>query len=164
YGERVFHSNNKLQYVEALCEIGQFERLERYAKRFAISDAAPLQEELLNIQRIRSLSEGPTTAWLDAINNLYGSLGMSKIRLCKNGNIPLMERLYSQSASTVSGPKVSVIMPTYSPRRSIHTAVRGLLEQTWENLEIIIVDDASPREYQELFLELEALDPRVHVL
>ena len=38
---------------------------------------------------------------------------------------------------------VSVIVPTYNGGTSLSVALRGLLDQTWENLEIIVVDDCS---------------------
>src|SRR5699024_11763536 len=40
----------------------------------------------------------------------------------------------------------------------------NLLEQSWQNLEIIIVDDASPGRYHNLFKEIEQLDPRILVV
>ncbi|WP_444908844.1 glycosyltransferase [Microbulbifer sp. TRSA005] len=39
--------------------------------------------------------------------------------------------------------KVSVIVPVYNAERTLITALRSLSEQTWRNLEILIVDDAS---------------------
>src|SRR5699024_7625043 len=38
------------------------------------------------------------------------------------------------------------------------------LEQTWQNLEIIVVNDASPLVFREVFTYLENLDPRVRVI
>src|SRR5699024_12056646 len=43
-------------------------------------------------------------------------------------------------------------------------AIRSLLEQTWKNLEIIVVNDASPSRYRSLYSELEQLDSRITVL
>lgn len=46
------------------------------------------------------------------------------------------------------GDKVSVIMPTYKRDRSfMETALKSLLEQSYENVEIIVVDD-SPSDYE----------------
>lgn len=41
-------------------------------------------------------------------------------------------------------PLVSVIMPIYEPNAATDVAVQSLLDQSWRNLEIIIIDDASP--------------------
>jgi glycosyltransferase involved in cell wall biosynthesis len=40
-------------------------------------------------------------------------------------------------------PRVSVIIPTYNAERTLETALRSLCEQSWRNLEILVVDDAS---------------------
>lgn len=163
YGESRLHEKNKLQYVEALGEIGQYERAQYYARHFNINDHAPFQEELLNIQRLRSLEGDPNEAWLESLNDLYSNLNMTEIGVRHEADCALMDRLYSKAVTSVNGPKISVIMPTYAPGRSIYTAVRSLLEQTWTNLEIIIVDDASPANYDTLFSDLETLDPRIRV-
>jgi glycosyltransferase involved in cell wall biosynthesis len=43
-------------------------------------------------------------------------------------------------------PKVSVIIPTYNGREYINDAIQSVLDQTYPNLELIIVDDSSPED------------------
>ncbi|MFC6669095.1 glycosyltransferase family 2 protein [Marinobacterium aestuariivivens] len=40
-------------------------------------------------------------------------------------------------------PRVSVIVPLFNAEATLETALRSLTEQTWPNLEVLIVDDAS---------------------
>src|SRR5476651_2268762 len=52
----------------------------------------------------------------------------------------------SISPDTSRGPPmslVSVIMPTYNAEKWVTDAIDNLKAQTWRNLELIIVDDAS---------------------
>ncbi len=58
-------------------------------------------------------------------------------------------------------PLVTIIMSTFKPDQSFRTAIRSLLAQTWRNLEIMVVDDCSPPEYDDLLQEMVASDPRI---
>lgn len=163
FGEDSLGDKNILYEVEALHELGEFEQSQNIAEAYEIDKGAPLQSELLHIQRLR-LESGHLDEWLDALNNLFDRLGMSRVRLNEDDSLPLMDRLGAGDTVAVDGPKVTVIVPTFSPGSGIITAIRGLLEQTWQNLEIIVVNDASPLVFKEVFTYLENLDPRVRVI
>ena len=65
---------------------------------------------------------------------------------------------------TVEGPLVSVIMSAYRPGMEILTSVRSVLDQSWSNIELLVVDDASGPEYSHVFERVVTLDDRVRVL
>jgi glycosyltransferase involved in cell wall biosynthesis len=162
FGVEVFSEQNRLQYVEALNELGHYSESEHLAGELNINSIAPLQRELLNLQRIRRT--GSVKEWFSTLNAEYSSLGMTRVRLNDDETLPLLDRLSAYNPDQLTGPKISVIMPTYSPGPGIRTALRGLLEQRWQNLEIIIVDDASPEEFRNTFREIEQLDSRIHII
>jgi len=51
---------------------------------------------------------------------------------------------------TKGGPKVSVIIPTYNRSPIVGRAIRSVLNQTYKNLELIIVNDASEDETEKV--------------
>jgi glycosyltransferase involved in cell wall biosynthesis len=50
-------------------------------------------------------------------------------------------------------PKVSIVIPTYNTERYILEALKSLEEQTYKNLEIIVVDDGSTDDTSKLLRE-----------
>jgi len=162
-GESAFALTQKLEYVEALGDIGRYQEQEELSRVLNIHDSEPSQMELLKLNRLRR-ENATAEAWLEKLNGLYRTLGMSPVRLLRDPTVPLMDRLVSDTQRSVSGPKVSVIMPSYCPGAGIYTAVRSLLQQTWQNLEIIIVNDGSPDHYAERFEHVASLDSRIVVV
>ncbi|ANS79299.1 putative glycosyl transferase [Serinicoccus hydrothermalis] len=65
---------------------------------------------------------------------------------------------------TAGGELVTVIMPCWRPDEGLVTAVRSISEQTYADLEIVVVDDCSGPGYEEIFARAAALDERVRVL
>lgn len=58
-----------------------------------------------------------------------------------------------------------MVLTSFQPdATAIRTSVSSILNQTWKNLELIIVDDCSGSTYRELFDAIEASDPRISVI
>jgi glycosyltransferase involved in cell wall biosynthesis len=68
-----------------------------------------------------------------------------------------MERIAEASSDT---PTVSVIIPTYNRARFLGRAIRSVLEQTYTDFELIVVDDHSDEDPTPLVETFE--DPRLH--
>lgn len=59
-------------------------------------------------------------------------------------------------------PKVSVVIPTCNRPHTLLRAINSVLRQTFRDLELIVVDDASDLEVaRELVAQISAVDPRV---
>ena len=63
-----------------------------------------------------------------------------------------------------SVPFISVIMPAYRVENYIERAVNSLLNQTFRDFELIIVDDGSPDNTGRIADSLAAQDDRIHVI
>jgi len=59
--------------------------------------------------------------------------------------------------------KVSIIIPAYNSETNISTAIESLLNQTWRNIEIIVVDDCSTDQTFEVVQNYTKIDARVTV-
>lgn len=61
-------------------------------------------------------------------------------------------------------PLISVIIPIYNVETYLHQCVNSVLNQTYENLEIILVDDGSPDNCPEICDEFATIDKRIKVI
>ncbi|MCP2284475.1 Glycosyl transferase family 2 [Promicromonospora umidemergens] len=104
-------------------------------------------------------------SWTDVFNELVLG-GVSPIHLlpAEDGATPF-DRLHSDlPAGSVGGDLVTVIVSSFRPGPELLTSVRSVVRQTWRDLEIVVVDDASGPEYADVYREVADLDPRVRVL
>ncbi len=60
--------------------------------------------------------------------------------------------------------KVSVVITSFRPGVELLTAVRSIVNQSWSNLEILLVDDGSPSEYGSILDQCVTLDARVKLI
>jgi glycosyltransferase involved in cell wall biosynthesis len=58
-------------------------------------------------------------------------------------------------------PLISVVIPAYNVEPFIEEAIRSIMNQTYENLEIIVVDDASTDHTYQILQKLAAIDYRI---
>jgi O-antigen biosynthesis protein len=59
---------------------------------------------------------------------------------------------------------VSVIVTNFQRGLPLIAAVQSVLEQTWQNLEVLVVDDASGPAYDEILEKVASLDERIRVI
>lgn len=59
---------------------------------------------------------------------------------------------------------ISVIVPVYSVEAYLDRCIQSIVEQSYTNLEIILVDDGSPDSCPEICDRWAANDPRIHVI
>lgn len=99
--------------------------------------------------------------WLSRLNSYLQQFPISPIELRK-GPESRFERLCSTpNRKHMSGPLVTIIMPCFNSENTILHAVNSILNQTWENFELIIVDDASTDDTWQLVKQLEDQDKRI---
>lgn len=113
-------------------------------------------------------------AWLGLLSRPFVEGGVEEVTVAADAPTPF-GRLAADApalpaAETGDGDPermVTVVMSAYQPDRDIVAAVRSILDQTWTNLELLVVDDQSPDPdgvTAALLEEVAAMDSRVRVL
>jgi dTDP-4-amino-4,6-dideoxygalactose transaminase len=69
-----------------------------------------------------------------------------------------------QLADTAASPVVSVLVPSYNAERYVEACLESIVSQTYENLEIIVVDDCSTDRSYEILSEYARRDPRLTLI
>ena len=62
------------------------------------------------------------------------------------------------------GPKVYIVMPAYNADRFIEAAIRSVMEQTYPNWELLVIDDGSKDNTVEVVQQLCREDSRIRLL
>jgi glycosyltransferase involved in cell wall biosynthesis len=91
------------------------------------------------------------------INRAMAVYGITPVRF--DGST--YEDLAAEAPRGIEGLKVTVIMPAYNAAEGIATGIESILNQTWRNIELIVVDDCSPDDTKAVIKEYAERDPRV---
>ena len=108
---------------------------------------------------------GPLDDRVAALNSAFAMHGLSRVAL-DGGEKPALDRLVpaGEAARRAGGPLVSVVVPVLNSEVTVGTALASLSAQSWGNLEIIVVDDASTDATIASIEAAMALDPRIRLL
>ncbi len=117
------------------------------------------------VSPFRGVEPASLETWQQAFNVPFVERGLDPMRFeaadPSAGTSPFDTVRTDAPAASVDGPLISIVMPVWSPSESLLTATRSILEQTWANLEVILVDDHSPAGFEDVFARATALDERV---
>lgn len=72
--------------------------------------------------------------------------------------------LVAESVPPVHGPLVSVLVTTFRTGQRAVRAIESILQQSYRNLEVVVVDDASGDDTPQLLAQLAKQDARIRVL
>lgn len=105
---------------------------------------------------------------LEAINAMLSQYNISPIYFTDEASSHLFDRLgyLPDESCTIynDGPLVSVIMPAYNSAQTIGVSLNSILNQTWKNLEVIVVDDCSADKTADVVKEFMNKDKRVSLV
>ncbi|WP_428663100.1 glycosyltransferase [Reyranella sp.] len=130
-----------------------------------LQQSHPIEFALLasNVIRAGDLTV-PPREHLYALNLLYRKNGLEDVRVTKAATAFGGLATGPLDRFIADGPLVTVLMTTFNPEKDLDVAVQAVLDQSWRNLELIIVDDCSTPESFAHVKRWELQDPRVKVL
>lgn len=79
----------------------------------------------------------------DPLADMNERLRRRKLPLVSSPSGALRDLHCTAPAGSIDGPRVTVIVPAFDAATTITGTLRSLLAQTWRDLEIVVVDDAS---------------------
>lgn len=150
-------------HAQLAWSLGETDRVRALLRRYKAMPAlerGALETDLAHPDH--AFEDPDESAWAKRLGALCRLPGL---RLDPDANLPRFDRLRADAGPPITdGPKIWVVMTAYEPGRALRTAVESLLAGTWTNLEILVVDDASGPEHEDILDETEALDDRVRII
>jgi len=102
--------------------------------------------------------------WLEYVNRFFSSQQLETLHF-DQGEQERFFRLEGTPADPCTGgPKISVIMTAFNVESYIETAIRSALAQTWQNFELLVVDDCSTDGTRLIVKELMQQDSRIKLI
>lgn len=118
---------------------------------------------LSNALLVRDGPAASASRRLDALNRAFAEAGLVTLSLRDPARGLVFGNLEAEAPAHDGGPLISVLMPVWNAQDFLETAIGSLLAQSWRNLEIVAVDDASTDDSWAILERLAAADPRLRI-
>ena len=153
-------------FLDALARTGQGEEVIRLQGLYKADEMNSNDLHLYRANAANPFKDNSVDvdAWLAEINDIYGRAGLSRLSLAE-GTAPAFLRLKAETPAPVTvGPLVTIIMPVYKPDEYTDLAIQSAVNQSYRNLEIIVVDDGSGGDAAVRLNKWPAVDGRIKVV
>lgn len=169
-GPQAIRKEGRFRLVELLIEAGETDDLPDLLARMHIGRDDIAQPHLFTANAINPFGTAQTEVtdrlapWLRSLNDMFALEDLEPIDIAPGEGAPF-DRMHARaSRDAAEGPLVTVIIPTYDPGPRLATAVESLLAQSHRALQILIMDDASPRAAADALDRWTERDPRIEVV
>ncbi|MEV6347270.1 glycosyltransferase [Actinoplanes sp. NPDC051851] len=160
-GGRAIPVRHRAVHVQLALLAGQDRLARLLLRRYQRMDRAVRREVAIDLANPCRGTGGDERSWLRRLAAVVPGIGLDD----RAGLTPFDRLRPATSPEPVVRPEqITVVVTAYRPDEGLLTAVRSITGQSWRNLEVLIVDDASPPGFGEVLARAEALDPRVRVL
>jgi glycosyltransferase involved in cell wall biosynthesis len=108
-----------------------------------------------------ALAQNDHVMWIDQVNCFLAAFGQVGIAL-QAGGLDLFHDLTAAPLPAITdGPMISVIMPVCNAEKTLKKALQSILDQTWMNLEVIVIDDCSTDSTPDILDQMVQKDRRL---
>lgn len=158
-GEENQEQLRKISIMEAEC----YEHLKENERGKEIIRKQLNEEEHPDLYLAMANLEESLTARLQWINQAFIFYNLQPITFERLDAQTTYSDLQTEPIQTraQTGPKVSVLLPAYNAEDDIQIAIESMLQQTWENLEIIVIDDCSTDQTVSIIKKYMEKDDRI---
>jgi len=162
HGVEAFDEDSCALYGQVLMRLRSFDRLAGSLHDLKLAESYRWSLTLDSMNPFIGASNDYTN-WLHQLNTIFTAAHNEPIALRDVAGTPF-DRLTSRASIHHDDSLVTVIMPTFKPGPSLVTAVNSVTNQSWSNIELLIVDDASPPEYRDVLENIASPDKRIRVI
>jgi hypothetical protein len=137
--------------------------LERHAESRIVLEASKLQKDYdgnLSLLKANCRLLDP----LEAINKCLYSERLETLEKANEWSQGALSFKAGAVTPINEGPRVTVIVAAYNTSEYIDRSIRSLLKQTWQNIEVIAVDDASEDDTLARLRKISKQDQRVKII
>ncbi len=146
--------------IRLLAQDGQFDAAGTLLTRAMATPYGNLFLAAANLAGARGDDAAARLAW---INRAFALWDLSPITLPRGAELSL-DTIAGEVAPTAGGPRVSIIVPMWQAADTIETSLRSLTAQSYRNVEIIVVDDASTDDGPDRVAQMGRADNRIRLL
>lgn len=165
FGRDLLGNGDWINFIGLLISSRRADRAARLLEESPLGAAEPHEHACLRANMLASgqAKNSVEHDWLAALNTLFLLDDIEPIEIV-SGDRPRIDRISCSAVNQIGeGPLVSILMTNYCVGEALDTAVASVLNQSWRNIELILVDDCSPGEEFTRLQRLEHMDPRVRI-
>lgn len=165
FGQATLGKSDVYIYSEVLCALGRSREAYTLLRDTKVARRDPIHAELMLANQAANRNDPDWSQWESSVNKVLGRYELAAIRVGDDNGTSPLDRLSAEIAPrTVDGPLISVIVPTFNGSDFISTTLDCLVRQTWKNIEIVVVDDASDETHRAALHDICRRYPEVTLL
>lgn len=152
--------------IDALTTLGRNQEAHNYLERYAngLRELEAYSYLLANLSNPHIGAIGGESEWLHQVNTPLTAHSLAPIQLAAGASAPFYRLTGTPARLVTDGPLISVLMSVHESNEATDVAIRSILAQSWRNLELIVVDDASSESSRERLQQWEGRDTRLRII